>query len=197
MLTKLGMCSMRMTSIALFVACLALPGNAAARIVIDNSIDGVNIGASMAHVKHLLGKPNANYSCTGVIGPCGPGEPESGPGKPSAIRFWDYTSRDLDVFFLHGKVQAVTTTSARERTSRGIGPGVSVAHMKRAYAGGAIAPFSGAQGWWVPGAPKTSALFTVFVGATRNHPTKLGGYISIVEVGRWLGNRYGCDFYDC
>jgi hypothetical protein len=183
-LTKLGMRLMRMTSIVSFVVCLLLAGNAAARIVIDKSIDGVGIGASMASAKHILGKPNYSYSCSGVIGPCGPGYAYSHT-KPSSTRFWTYTARDLDIFFFHGKVEALTTTSS------------SVAHMKRTYATGAIAPFSGAQGWWLPGAPKTNAPFTVFVGSPRNHPTKLGGNVSIVEVGRWLGDNYGCDFYDC
>lgn len=195
-MTKLGIRLTGIICVVSFAACYLLAGNAAARIVTDKSIDGVNIGASMASAGHRLGKPNYNYSCTGVIGPCGPGDFYSN-SKPSSTRFWTYTVRDLDVFFVHGKVQALTTTSSRERTNRGIGPGVSVAHMKRTYPTGAIAPFSGAQGWWLPGAPKTNALFTVFVGITRNRPTKLGGDISIVEVGRWLGDNYGCDFYDC
>jgi hypothetical protein len=194
---KLGL---RLTGMILGVClagCLALPAGAAARIVVNRSIDGVRIGASMAHVKHLLGEPNDNFSCTGIVpGPCGPGEPEPG-SKPAAERFWDYTRRQLDVFFWHHKVQAVTTMSAHERTNRGIGPGVTVRHMKHVYRRGAIAPFSGAQGWWLPGRPKKNALFTVFVGSPRNHPTKLGGKLDSVEVGRWLGNSYGCYFYDC
>jgi hypothetical protein len=185
------------TSVVWFAACLAAVGYADARIVVNKSIDGVSIGASMAAVHHLLGKPNDNYSCTGAApGPCGPGEPEPG-SKPSAERFWDYTHRHLDVFFFHGRVQALTTTSSRERTSRGIGPGVSVAHTKQVYPRGAVAPFSGAQGWWLPGRPKRNALFTVFVGTSPNQPTKLGGNLAIVEVGRWLGDAYGCDFWDC
>jgi hypothetical protein len=185
----------RITAIALFGACLVPVAEAGARIVIDKSIDGVSIGASMASVKHILGKPNYNYTCTGQPpGPCGPGDMYHG-GKSSSVRFWTYTVRDLDVFFFHGNVQAITTTSSRDRTSSGIGPGVSVARMERAYPKGAIAGFSGAQGWWLPGPPKTNALFTVFVGATRQHPTKLGGDVSIVEVGRWLPD--GCEFYDC
>jgi hypothetical protein len=196
-LTKPRMRLMGIGSVVSISACLVLAGNAAASIVINKSIAGVSVGASMASVKHVLGTPNYNYTCAGQPpGPCGPGYGYHG-GKPSSARFWTYSVRHVDVFFFHGKVQALTTTSSRERTSRGIGPGVSVAHMERVYPNGAIAPFSGAQGWWLPGAPKSNALFSVFVGSPRNNPTKLGGNISIVEIGRWLGDAYGCDFYDC
>jgi hypothetical protein len=189
---------MRAMAIVSFVVCLALPSIAAARIVIDRSIDGVEIGASMTSAERILGKPSVNYTCQGIIGPCGPGEPAfSGHGKPSSVRYWDYNSRHLDLTFIRGTVQALTTTSMRERTSRGIGPGVSIARTKQTYTDGVIAPFSGAQGWWLPAAPKPNSLFTTFVGTTRHDPTKLGGDISIVEVGRWLGYRYGCEFYDC
>jgi hypothetical protein len=188
----------RAMAVVPFAACVALPSVAAARIVIDKGIDRVDVGASMASAERILGKPSVSYTCRGIIGPCGPGEPGfSGHGKPSSIRYWDYNSKGLDLIFMRGKVQALTTTSTRERTSRGIGPGVSVARTKQTYTNGAIAAFSGGQGWWLPAAPKPNALFTTFVGSTRRHPTKLGGDIAIVEVGRWLGYRYGCEFFDC
>jgi hypothetical protein len=187
----------RMMSAGCAAVSLVVPASAAANIVLNKSIDGVTIGASMATARHILGKPNYDYSCTGASpGPCGPGNFEPG-SKPGAERFWQYNRRQLDVFFWHGKVQALTTTLRSERTTRGIGPGVNVAHMKQAYRKGAVAPFSGAQGWWLPDRPKKGVLFTVFVGTPRNNPTKLGGTVEIVEVGRWLGDRYSCDFWNC
>lgn len=177
----------RLLLIGLSVVGLAFPGSAVASIVLGKSIDGVTLGESTAAVAHHLGKPSS-VTCSLASPFCLPG-----------VKYWNYDATQtrfplsLQVFFLRGKVQAVTTYSNHQRTSRGIGPGVSVARLKQTYTRGKVAPYSGSQGWWLPGPPENGQPFTVFVGSAR---TTLAGKVSFVEIGRWL-NKYTCEFYGC
>lgn len=170
---------LRRLAIACCVIALGVPTSAAATIVLGKSVGGVHVGESMGAVKHQLGKPSS-VSCTLASPYCEP-----------HVKFWNY--KELQIFFLHGKVQALTSYSKQQRTSRGIGPGVSVARLKRAYPRGKVAPYSGAQGWWLPGAPTNDAPFTVFLGSSRKG---VGGSVQFMEVGHWL-SKYTCDFYSC
>jgi hypothetical protein len=167
-----------------YVMGLVLPATSPASIVVNKSIDGVVVGWGATSVRHLLGKPSSAGTCTspGPIGPCGP-----------VVEFWTYTPRDLKIFFVHSRVQALTTTSTKERTDKGIGPGVSVKLLKNRYPAGKVAPYSGTQGWWLPGGPTNGSLFTVFVGG---RGITLNGTLAIVEIGSWE-DKYSCDFFAC
>ncbi|HEY8814240.1 MAG TPA: hypothetical protein VIP57_03955 [Candidatus Dormibacteraeota bacterium] len=85
---------------------------ATARIVPGKGIVGVAIGASMKHVREVLGTPDR-------IRP-----PSWGYGAPLRGRVsFDHKRRVSDVW----------TISQQQRTPRGIGPGSSLARVKGAY----------------------------------------------------------------
>jgi len=101
------------TTACLGAACLlaagAITSGAQARIVIGQGIAGVKIGDGQARVTKVLGSHHRVVPPTWVYG-------------------------RTHVGFGHTRhVNDIWTTSRRQRTSRGIGPGASVAAVRRAY----------------------------------------------------------------
>ena len=92
--------------VAAFV--LAIPGTAAARIVIGRGMFGVSLGQTMHPVRTKLGKPDLVTQSA------------AGPD-------WLYVRPDLQLSF-RGKAKRLTdlsTESPSQRTSRGVGVGSS------------------------------------------------------------------------
>jgi hypothetical protein len=91
------------------------------KMVFGQSIAGVKLGASKAQVRAALGKPDS----TGPYGPRG--------------RAWSYFGKGhvllFEVAFRKGPntVVSVYTSSTRERTKKGIGPGSTLTDLKKAY----------------------------------------------------------------
>lgn len=104
----------RRRAAAALILTLALvgPPQAAAAIRTGGAIASVQLGYSMKHVRHVLGDPHRVIPPDWVF------------GKPL----------DGQVGFNHhDRVNDIWTTSRRERTRRGIGPGSSLAAMRRRY----------------------------------------------------------------
>lgn len=110
-------------AIAVAVAVLTLPSAASARIVLGKSVGAVKVGDSTATVEARLGAP-AETGCLNRQGvtDC----------DPEMIQ-WSYPKRQLIASFVAGKVADVQTTSTKQRTSKGIGPGVSRKKAAKAY----------------------------------------------------------------
>jgi hypothetical protein len=94
------------------LAALRLAPGAFATIVVGQGIAGVKLGESQTQVRKLLGKPR-------YIQP-----PGWGYGNP--LGGW------VGFDFNH-RVNDIWTTSRRQTTNDGIGPGASVSSVKRAY----------------------------------------------------------------
>lgn len=92
---------------AVFV--LAFPAMAGAKIVINKSIAGVNLGEAKAGVRAHLGKPTLD---------------------PRFPRDWIYPGRKLLVEFKNGHVDQVFTQNPAQKTAGGIGVGSSIAAVK-------------------------------------------------------------------
>jgi hypothetical protein len=99
-------------SIAL-LCCALYAGVSSAKIVAGKSVAGVSVGDSSASVRKRLGKPT-----------------EQSPGSPA---FYSYKSRGLVVAFVGGKVIHIFTDSKHQRTSDGVGPGVTRAAVQKRY----------------------------------------------------------------
>lgn len=81
------------------------------RILVGVAIAGVRLGDGPAEVRRILGKPDS------VVAP-----------------YWSYaTGLQGRVAFEHGAVAAVWTQSNKLQTGRRVGPGSSLARLKRAY----------------------------------------------------------------
>jgi hypothetical protein len=81
------------------------------RIVVGEGMAGVRLGESKQSVAAVLGKPNA------IVPP-----------------YWDY-NRGLEgrVAVEHNRVTDIWTRSPTQRTANGVGPGVSMPSLRRAY----------------------------------------------------------------
>jgi hypothetical protein len=101
------------TTLALAVAiALAQPAGANARIILNRGVGPVRIGMTLQEVRAKLGKPDIaerSGSTTSLV----------------------YRARKLVVTSLDGRVRIVSTRSHRERTSRGVGPGSTIALVRR------------------------------------------------------------------
>jgi len=97
--------------VALLLIC-AVPALALARIVPGKGIGGVKLGDRMAHVRVVLGKPDRVRPPSWIY------------GRPLKERIG---------FGHRQRVNAISTTSPRQRTRRGIGPGSSFRATKEAY----------------------------------------------------------------
>lgn len=90
----------------------ALPAPTLAKIVPGRGIAGIELGDGMGHVRAVLGKPHHVRPPAWIY------------GQPLKGR----------VGFGHQKrVNEILTTSPRQRTKRGIGPGSSLRAIKKAY----------------------------------------------------------------
>jgi len=88
-----------------------LAGSASASIVIGQSIGGVKLGDTPAQVKQALGKPSSS-SATGLFYPSGVG---------------------LRVTLKSGHVDGVLSVSKKQKSTKGITIGSSLAALKAAY----------------------------------------------------------------
>jgi hypothetical protein len=98
-------------------ALLAAPG-ALANIVIGQSIAGLKLGSSEAQVIEVLGSPTLK-------------QPPDYQGNVE----WNYAKLPLEgaLGLTHGKLTGMWTSSKRQKTSKGIGVGASVAQVRKAY----------------------------------------------------------------
>ena len=103
---------------ALSVAC-ACTATSEAKIVVNKGIAGVSVGDSKKSVKSRFGAP-FRETCDGKPGNCKP-------------LHWFYKKPKIDVAFYRGKVVHVGTTSKRQRTADGIGPGTSTKAVRARY----------------------------------------------------------------
>ena len=97
------------------VVVLAFPALAGARIVLNKSIGGIQLGEAKSTVRHQLGAPAKTY-------------------PPSASTLyqtqWVYYGRKLLIGFKNSHVVQVYTQSRKQRTAGGIGVGSSRAAVK-------------------------------------------------------------------
>jgi hypothetical protein len=90
--------------------------------------------------------------------PCGP-----------KVQFWSYTRRKLDILLLNGRAVMLGTQSTAERTSSGIGPGVSISVAMKRYPHGAVGQVGDIHGYYFPKVPTHSGdIFTVVFTNSRS-----------------------------
>ena len=106
----------RVVTALAIAAAVAFAPAAEARIVVGKSIGGVNLGDRVAAVKRKLGRPSS------VMG---------------ANKILNYKARQLVIEFNKGVATSITTYNTHERTSKGVGPGSTIAAVKKAYGAGA------------------------------------------------------------
>jgi hypothetical protein len=94
--------------VAVLAMMAVLCGAADAKIILGSGIDGVSLGMTHHQVAAILG----------------PGKQESGGSTQ-----FDYRHDSYQVGFQTGHVRSVETFSARQRTSRGLGVGTSLARL--------------------------------------------------------------------
>jgi hypothetical protein len=178
-------------ALATAVLTLAATASAAAKIVIDQSVDGVKLGATEQSVRSRLGKPVYVRQCP-VITVCSP-VPGASPGTVSFV--YGQGPRDmLQIEFIHGEVALMAAFSSAQRTAAGIGPGVSMKLVRQRYPQIAFHHFSPGQqpsGDYLTPTPKTTGDdFTMVIPE--------GGKVDWIEVGRWnTGGEFVCDFSIC
>jgi hypothetical protein len=95
---------------------MATASTAEAKIVVGQSIDGIKLGDTQAHVEQVLGPPAYKYEANGGSS-------------------WGYPTTLLGRVGLDSThhVNAIWTASKRQKTSQGIGPGSSLAQVRKAY----------------------------------------------------------------
>lgn len=114
------------------LALVAAP-TASPRIVVQKSIAGVALGMTKAQVRAKLGPPPTEHRGTNVFG-----------------RWTEFVYARVSVTFQSGsRVTAVRTTSRRERTARGVGPGSTEAQLRARVAGIRCRTGSGFRHCWV------------------------------------------------
>jgi hypothetical protein len=135
---------MRPRRVAAAVCCLLALGGAAtasARIVPQRSIKGVRLASSERDVRKRLGRPahtvTRKYELMGKA------------------RLLDYGNTSILVRAASSRVVSITTTSRRERTSRGVGVGSTRAAVRSKVRGARCRNERGYDhcwvGIWVPG----------------------------------------------
>jgi hypothetical protein len=105
-------------SLMLTAAALASAPTALANIVIGQSIAGLKLGSSEAQIIKILGQPTLKQQ------PDYQGNVEWNYAKPPLLGALGLT---------HGRLNGMWTSSKRQKTSKGIGVGSSVAQVRKAY----------------------------------------------------------------
>ena len=100
-------------------AIMAVAPIAEANIVIGQSVAGVKLGDSEAHVTAVLGAPEHKES--------------AGPAYPGVVNIYYPTSVGLHFTMTNGRVSGALIFSKKQKTNKGIGMGSSRAQLKRAY----------------------------------------------------------------
>jgi len=100
-------------------AIMAVAPSALAKIVIGQSIAGVQLGASEAQVTAVLGPPTRKES--------------AGPAYPNIVNLFYPASVGPHITLESGRVFGMLSFSKNQKTSKGITIGSSRAQMKRAY----------------------------------------------------------------
>ena len=114
-------------------AALAVTPAAPARIVVQKSIAGVQLRMTRAKVIQLLGQPPKRRTGTNIFG-----------------RWTDFVYPSVRVTFQSGaRVTSLRTTSRRERTARGVGPGATEAQVRARVAGVRCRTESGFRHCWL------------------------------------------------
>jgi hypothetical protein len=108
-----------------------LGGGTATAKITDVGVAGVEIGMSEDAVHHELGRPSSTR--------------REGAGAKLLV----YRRERLDVLLRGDAVIRLRTTSAREKTTNGVGPGTSEGTMKRRLRGERCATARGARVCWV------------------------------------------------
>lgn len=178
-------------ALATAILMLAAAVPAAAKIVIDRSIDGVKLGATEQSVRARLGRPGSVGHCP-VITVCSP-VPGAFPGTVS-FTYGGFAREMFQIEFIHGKVALMAAFSDSQRSASGIGPGVSMKLVKQRYPQSAFHHFLPGQqpsGYYLTPPPqKTGDDFTLVI------PQR--GKVDWIEVGRWNnGSKFVCDFSIC
>ena len=178
-------------ALATAILTLAATASAAARIVIDQSIDGVKLGATEQSVRGRLGKPAYVRHCP-VITVCSP-VPGAFPGTVSFV-YGQASSDMLAIEFIHGQVALMAAFSSAQRTASGIGPGVSMKLVRHRYPQTTLHHYLPGQqpsgDYLTPPPKKTGDDFTLVIPHA--------GKVAWLEVGRWnTGGKFVCDFSIC
>lgn len=105
------------------IACCTLVAPAHAKIVVGKSAGGIAIGASTSAVTQEVGKPSKR-TCRKLF---------VSDDVKAVICDLIYRKRKLQIQTTEGRVSSVLTTSSKERTAKGIGPGSHRARVKKAY----------------------------------------------------------------
>lgn len=127
------MCARLVLVVAAVASALVLTGSAPATIVVQKGIAGVQLRMTRAQVITKLGRPPTRRSGTNDFGP-----------------FTEFVYQRVIVTFQGGaRVTGLRTTSRRERTARGVGPGSSEAQVRARVAGVRCRTESGFRHCWV------------------------------------------------
>jgi hypothetical protein len=143
-------------SVAVLTMALAagLCGGSAAAKITAAGVAGVEIGMSEDAVRDELGRPASTR--------------REGTGTKLLV----YRRERLDVLLRGGAVMRLRTTSARQKTASGVGPGTSERAMKRRVRGERCSSARGSRVCWV------------FKGQTVLSFTCRRGKVSVAEVAR-------------
>jgi hypothetical protein len=134
------------------VAALALPGAAAAKIILQRGIGGVSLGMTEAKVRSTLGAPTRVKNAKNEFG-------------PYRVLFY---ARVKVTFQGLSTVTAVETTSPQEKTAAGVGVGSTKAQVKAKVPGVVCETGHCHIGKFNPGARVTD----FFIGST-GHVTRV------------------------
>jgi hypothetical protein len=101
------------------LAVTALASSASASIVVGQSIAGIKLGASQAQVTAVLGAPTLQQA----------------PDTKGSVE-WNYAKQPLlgaISFAAGGELDSMWTSSKRQKTNKGVGPGSSLVQVRKAY----------------------------------------------------------------
>jgi hypothetical protein len=119
------------------LAFLALTGIASASIAINKRIDGVALGSNRSHVIAEWGEPISSQKTS-----------------TTSTLYYQRSKASAHVTLYKGHVVGITTYATDQRTKQGIGPGVRMSIVKKAFPGMVFALAGGAE-------PDNSAYLSV------------------------------------